>query len=91
MEKQTLEKLADLARLNINPEEYAELEVQIGGIISLVDTVQQVSIDKKESGAVGAQINIARADIVESYTDPKALVHASSGNDGEFIKVPKVL
>ena len=69
--------------------EYAELEAQIGGIISLVDTVQQVSIDKKES-TPGAQINIARADTVESYENPNALVQASSGNDGEFIKVPKV-
>ncbi len=90
MEKQTLEKLADLARLNIQPEEYAELETQINGIISLVDTVQHVSIEKKDSVA-GAQINVARADTVESYTDPKVLVQASSGNDGEFIKVPKVL
>jgi aspartyl-tRNA(Asn)/glutamyl-tRNA(Gln) amidotransferase subunit C len=91
MEKQTLEKLADLARLNIQPEEYAELETQINGIISLVDTVQHVSIEKKDSGAAGTQINVARADTVESYTDPKILVQASSGNDGEFIKVPKVL
>lgn len=90
MEKQTLEKLADLARLNIQPQEYTELEAQLEGIISLVDTVQQVSIEKKES-TVGLQINVARLDTVEIYTDPKALVHASSGNDGEFIKVPKVL
>jgi aspartyl/glutamyl-tRNA(Asn/Gln) amidotransferase C subunit len=65
MEKQTLEKLADLARLNIQPEEYAELETQINGIISLVDTVQHVSIEKKDS-VVGAQINVARADAVMS-------------------------
>lgn len=91
MEKQTLEKLADLARLTIKPEEYVELESQINGIISLVDTVQQVSIDKKDAPVLGAQINVARADTVESYTDPKTLVHASHGNDGEFIKVPKVL
>lgn len=90
MEKETLARLAELARLNIKEDEYGPLADQIGNILSFVDTVQTMSINTTAAQGL-AQTNIARPDITESYSAPSMLVEAAAKHQDGFIKVQKVL
>jgi len=89
---QTIQYLADLARIELNPEELAKLSTELKSILDFVDTLKEVSVDGiLPTSSVFEVENILRADQTKpSLSKEKALKISSHQKNGFFL-VPKVL
>lgn len=87
-----IKKVAELARLNLKPEEQAKLEKDLGAILDYVKKLEKLDTSKVEpTSHVLDMENVFRADEVKpSDAADKALKHAPQA-DGRFFKVPKIV
>ena len=90
--KETIEHVANLARLNLTEKEKEELTGQMGDIISYVDKLNELdTTDVKPMEHVIPIRNVLREDKTEeSFDREKILANAPSEEDGCF-KVPKIV
>ncbi|MDF2523892.1 MAG: glutamyl-tRNA(Gln) amidotransferase, subunit [Clostridiales bacterium] len=90
--KETIENVANLARLNLSQQEIEKLTTEMAGIISYVEKLNELDTsDIHPTQHVLPIKNIFREDEVRpSYPVEKILGNAPSSEDGCF-KVPKVV
>lgn len=89
---QTIEHVAELARLNLSEQETDKLTADMGNIISWIDKLNELDTsDVKPMEHVIPMRNVFREDRAEcSYDREKILENAASKENGCF-KVPKVV
>lgn len=87
-----IERVAELARLNLKPEEKQKLEKDLGAILDYVKNLEKLDTSKVEpTSHVLNMENVFRPDEVKpSDAADKALEHAPQA-DGRFFKVPKIV
>ena len=87
-----IEKIAELARLNLKPEEKKKLEKDLSAILDYVKTLEQLDTKNVEPTSHVLNLeNVFRADEVKpSEVRDEALKHAPL-TEGKFFKVPKVV
>ena len=87
-----IDKVADLARLNLKPEEKRKLEKDLGAILDYVKKLDALDTKQVEPTSHVLDLeNVYRKDEVKpSNAAEKALKHAPQP-DGHFFKVPKVV
>ena len=90
--EQTVNKLANLAKLEFNKEENTQMQHDLGKIITWVDKLQEVDTSNvKPLINVMETVNAFREDKVVNVDAKKAaLVNAPKSNE-DYIIVPKVL
>ena len=87
-----IEKVAELARLNLKPEEKAKLEKDLGAILDYVQKLSALDTKGVEPTSHVLNLeNVYRKDEAKaSDAAEKALEHAPHA-DGRFFKVPKIV
>ena len=87
-----IERVAELARLNLKPEEKKKLEKDLGAILDYVKKLEKLDTQKVEpTSHVLDMENVFRADEAKpSDAADKALQRAPQ-TDGRFFKVPKIV
>ncbi len=87
-----IDKIAELARLNLKPEEKQRLAKDLGAILDYVKKLDKLDTSKVEpTSHVLNMENVFRADEVKpSNAAEKALEHAPQ-TEGSFFKVPKIV
>ena len=87
-----IEKVAELARLNLKPEEKTKLEKDLGAILAYAQKLNALDTKSVEPTSHVLDLeNVFRADEVKtSNAAEKALAHAPH-RDGNFFKVPKIV
>ena len=87
-----IDKVAELARLNLKAEEKQKLARDLGAILEYVKKLDALDTSKVEpTSHVLNMENVFRADEVKpSDAAAKALEHAPQ-SDGNFFKVPKIV
>lgn len=87
-----VKKTAQLARLNLKPEEAGKLQKDLEAILSYVAKLELLDTSKVPPTSHVLNLeNVFRPDIArESGVRDKALEHAPQ-RDGNFFKVPKVV
>ena len=92
IDKQQVQKVAKLARLDLTESEVEEFAVQLSAILDYVEKMNELNTDDVEPLAHCLAVsNRFREDVVcESLGTEKALANAAQ-RDGEFFKVPKIL
>lgn len=90
--RETIEHVANLARLNLTEQETEKLTSEMASIISYVDKLNELDTsDIQPTQHVLSISNVFREDKVEaSYQREKILANAPSQENGCF-KVPKVV
>lgn len=90
--KETIEHVANLARLNLTEQEKEKLTIEMESIISYVDKLNELdTTNVNPSSHVLPLQNVFREDVtIKSYDRDKILSNAPSQEDGCF-KVPKVV
>ncbi|WP_010252343.1 Asp-tRNA(Asn)/Glu-tRNA(Gln) amidotransferase subunit GatC [Acetivibrio cellulolyticus] len=90
--KDTIEHVANLARLNLTEDEKSKLTLDMEQIISYVDKLNELDTSKvKPTDHVIPISNVFREDEAKpSYPREKILENAPSSEDGCF-KVPKIV
>lgn len=87
-----IEKVAELARLNLKPEEKQKLGKELGAILDYVKKLDRLDTSRVEPTSHVLNLeNVFRADEAKSSNvADKALEHAPHA-DGRFFKVPKIV
>ncbi len=87
-----IEKIAELARLNLKPEEKKKLEKDLESILAYVEKLKTLDTSQVEPTSHVLNIeNVFRKDEVKpAQVRDEALKHAPLV-DGKFFKVPKVV
>lgn len=88
----TIEKLAQLARLEFSDSEKEELKKDLSKILSYMDKLNEINTDGVEPLVhVSDEVNVLREDVVkETITQQEALKNAPDKNS-DYFKIPKVL
>jgi aspartyl-tRNA(Asn)/glutamyl-tRNA(Gln) amidotransferase subunit C len=92
VDQETLHKMAHLARLNVRPEEEAELLTSLNGVLDWMEQLNEVDTTGVEPLThISAETNVLREDRVTQHLPrEQALVNAPQ-HDEQFFEVPKVL
>lgn len=84
--------VANLARLNLTPEEETKLSAQLGNILGYIEKLKEVDVSQIEPTAHAMPlINVFRADEIRpSISQEEALKNAPSKANGLFV-VPTIV
>ncbi len=92
IERKDVEYIAELARLNLSPEEIEEFTKQLGSILNYVEELKQVNTEDVEPTCfVSPEHDPLRDDTEQpSLTTQEALSNAPNAKKG-FFAIPKVI
>ncbi|MFD1628528.1 Asp-tRNA(Asn)/Glu-tRNA(Gln) amidotransferase subunit GatC [Pseudopedobacter beijingensis] len=92
IDKQTVEKIAHLSRLELSEEEKERSIIELNKILSFMDKLNEVDVTGVEPLIhLNEEINVLRPDkVVQEISKEDALSNAPKKNDDYFI-VPKVI
>lgn len=90
--KELVEKLADLSKLEFSPEEQAHVIDDLSNMLNFIDKLNELDVEGVEPLVyVNEDTNSLREDIVKmEITKEEALKNAPLA-DSDYFKVPKVL
>ena len=87
-----LDKLADLARLYIEPAEREGLKKDLQRMISFVEKLQELDTSGTEPLLqMSGSVNVLRDDVVQGSVSRAEALKNAPDTDGVFFKVPKVI
>lgn len=87
-----IEKVAELARIRLKPEETAKLQADLGAILGYVDQLKTVDTSKvSETSHVLDLTNVFRKDEVKTSAVRDDVLKAAPDRDGKFFRVPKTV
>mgnify|MGYP000471722948 FL=1 len=90
--KETIDHLADLAKLEFNEKEKENIKNDMEKILDFVNKIEELNTeDVAPLIHVNTEINVLRKDdVVESISQKEALKNAPN-KDSDYFKIPKVL
>lgn len=92
IDKDTLQKMAHLSRLEINPEQEAKLLSEMTMMVNFVEKLNELDTEGiAPLTTMSHEVNALRDDVVKPHLDhERALVNAPK-KDAHYFRVPKVL
>jgi aspartyl-tRNA(Asn)/glutamyl-tRNA(Gln) amidotransferase subunit C len=92
LDLQTVEKLAELAKLEFSEQEKAELLNDLNRILEFMDKLNELDTTGVEPLVyMNDEVNVLRADeVIQELTHEEALLNAPK-KDSDYFRVPKVL
>lgn len=92
VDKESLTKVAHLARLNIKPEQEDKLLKDMTEILTWVDKLKELDTDGVEPLThMTQEVNALREDIAEQTIATQAGLKNAPDHDDQFFKVPNVM
>ena len=90
--KSEVEKIAHLARLEIEDSQKEKMVEQLGNILQYIDKLKDANIDgvRLSSGAA-IMNNVLREDVVEASPGPCVTLAYAPDRDDDFYVVPRVV
>jgi aspartyl-tRNA(Asn)/glutamyl-tRNA(Gln) amidotransferase subunit C len=89
---ETVKKVANLARLQLTPEEEEKFTTQVGDILNYVEQLSELNTDDVEPTTRAINVsNVTRKDILQPYPDKEALLKQAPAQEGDFFRVPQIM
>ena len=90
--RQEVQKLAQLAYLDLSPAELQSYRADIGSILEFVDQLKQLDLtDYQPTEQVNQLQDVSRSDQLQLLPPPAKLLQNSPKTDGKLIKLQRVL
>ena len=87
-----VKKVANLARLQLTPEEEQEFTIQLNSILDYFEQLSELDTDKVTPTSRAINLNnIMRSDELKPFANREEILACAPETDGEFFKVPKIL
>ena len=84
--------VAQLARLELSPQEEERLQVELSAILSYIDKLNELDTAEVEPTAqVGEAGTPAREDEVTNRPAPNEMLANAPAREGNFFKVPRII
>ena len=92
IDRELIDKIAHLARLEFNDDEKVRIEKDLGRILDFMETLNEVDTTNVEPLIyMSDEVNITRPDVViQEITHEQALKNAPK-KDSDYFRVPKVI
>jgi aspartyl-tRNA(Asn)/glutamyl-tRNA(Gln) amidotransferase subunit C len=92
IDKQTLQKIAHLSRLEIKPEDEDKMLKEMSAIVTFVEKLNEVDTTGIEPlTTMSHEVNSLREDVVKNQLERSKGLQSAPKKDDEFFRVPKVL
>lgn len=92
IDKTTLHKIANLARLEITPEEEVPLLQSLENVLSWMEHLNELDTDNVAPLThISSEINVMREDVVGNHLPREQGLHNAPSQDGTYFRVPKVI
>jgi aspartyl-tRNA(Asn)/glutamyl-tRNA(Gln) amidotransferase subunit C len=92
IDKDTLNKIAHLARLEFDEKDTEKMTKDMNNIISFVEKLNEVNTDGIEPlTTMSHEINALRDDEVKPHLDHDLALKSAPKKDADYFRVPKVL
>ncbi|MBR9998447.1 MAG: Asp-tRNA(Asn)/Glu-tRNA(Gln) amidotransferase subunit GatC [Cyclobacteriaceae bacterium] len=91
VDKNTLKKIAHLARLEINEENEESMLESLSDILTWVEKLNEINTDGVEPLTnMSLESNMLREDEVKGHLDHEKALKNAPASDSNYIKVPKI-
>jgi aspartyl-tRNA(Asn)/glutamyl-tRNA(Gln) amidotransferase subunit C len=92
IDKDTLNKIAHLSRLEINEKDSDQILKDMNNIVAFVEKLNEVNTDGVEPlTTMSHEINALREDKVKSHLNHEHALKNAPKKDADYFRVPKVL
>ncbi|XTZ20392.1 MAG: Asp-tRNA(Asn)/Glu-tRNA(Gln) amidotransferase subunit GatC [cyanobacterium endosymbiont of Rhopalodia fuxianensis] len=92
IDRQEVQKIAHLARLDITPAEEEEFAPQLNSILEYFDQLNELDTENVFPTTRAIELsNITRNDSSTVYTDCESLLKQAPEQEGDFFRVPQIL
>ncbi|TAE58161.1 MAG: Asp-tRNA(Asn)/Glu-tRNA(Gln) amidotransferase subunit GatC [Nostocales cyanobacterium] len=92
IDREQVHKVANLARLELTPEEEAQFSTQLSSILEYVEQLSELDVADVVPTTRAIDVsNITREDNLQPYPDREAILSSAPEQEGDFFKVPKIL
>lgn len=92
VDKETLKKIAHLARLNFDDKSDDTMQQNIIDIITWVEKLNEIDTDHVEPLTnMASEVNMLREDVVKPHLSHEDALKNAPKKDSDYIRVPKVL
>lgn len=92
VDKDALQKIAHLARLEVRPEEEADLLNSLNEVLTWMEQLNEVDTTGVEPLThISHELNVLREDIVANQLPREQALANAPQHDGQFFEVPKVM
>jgi aspartyl-tRNA(Asn)/glutamyl-tRNA(Gln) amidotransferase subunit C len=91
LDRDTVHKVASLARLKLTEAEEQQFATQLSGILDYVEQLNELDVTGVEPTTRAIDVsNVVRADKVQTWGDREELLDCAPERDGEFFRVPRI-
>ena len=92
IDREEVKKVANLARLEITPEEEAQFTTQLSSILEYFQQLSELDTTDVSPTTRAIDIsNVTRSDFNQAYEDREALLEAAPEREDDFFRVPQIL
>ncbi len=92
IDREQVKKVANLARLDITPEEEEQFTTQLNSILDYFDQLSELDTDDVAPTTRAIKTsNITRRDRLQPFTDRQALLDCAPEQEGDYFRVPKIM
>ncbi|PHJ60459.1 glutamyl-tRNA amidotransferase [Nostoc linckia z18] len=92
IDQEQVHKVANLARLELTPEEEQQFTNQLANILDYIQQLNELDVSDVPPTTRAIDVsNITREDELQPYSDRESILNAAPEQEGEFFKVPKIL
>ncbi|MEA5510182.1 Asp-tRNA(Asn)/Glu-tRNA(Gln) amidotransferase subunit GatC [Crocosphaera sp. UHCC 0190] len=92
IDRQQVQKIAHLARLDITPQEEEQFATQLNSILEYFEQLSELDTENVQPTTRAIEVsNITRSDTLQLYVDREALLQEAPAQEGDFFRVPQIL
>lgn len=92
IDREQVRKVANLARLEMEPEEEEQFATQMNSILEYFEQLSELDTQDVAPTTRAIDVsNVTRPDELRPYPDREAILKEAPDPDGDFFKVPKIL
>ena len=92
IDREQVRKVANLARLELTPEEEEQFTSQLGNILDYFQQLSELDVSDVAPTTRAIDVsNVTRTDDLQPYAEREAILQGAPEQEGEFFKVPKIL
>ncbi|MGG6268367.1 Asp-tRNA(Asn)/Glu-tRNA(Gln) amidotransferase subunit GatC [Leptolyngbya sp. AN03gr2] len=92
IDREQVQKVAHLARLQLTPEEEEKFTTQLNNILDYFDQLSELDVSEVQPTTRAIDVsNVVRPDQHQPYSNRESILEGAPDRDGEFFKVPKIV
>lgn len=92
IDREQVRKVANLARLELTPEEEEQFTTQLGSILDYFEQLSELDVSDVQPTTRAIDVsNITRTDKLQPYSDRASLLNSAPDQEEDFFKVPQIL